>query len=109
MEGDHLAKLEEGVDAWNRWRAASPTVEQDLYPDVSGRGKPERRGLERGELDGSSPAQLDHERRESAQHYPVQTVLKQAKLSRTAPWKANLRRANLSRADSCHAGLRAAD
>ena len=31
MEGDHLAKLEEGVDAWNHWRAANPTVEPDLY------------------------------------------------------------------------------
>ena len=31
IEGDHLAKLEESVDACNHWRAANPTVEPDLY------------------------------------------------------------------------------
>ncbi len=26
----HLAKLEEGKEVWNQWRAANPTVKPDL-------------------------------------------------------------------------------
>ena len=86
---EHLAKLKEGVDAWNQWRKQRPTFE----PDLSGAG------LGRANLGGASLVRADFSG----------ANLSEAYLSRANFNGANLRGANLNTADLTGAYLGAAD
>jgi pentapeptide repeat protein len=81
---EHLAKLKEGVKAWNQWREQNPEVR----PDLSG-----------ANLLGANLSRADLSR----------ANLGEANLRAAVLHKADLREANLSRADLLAADLRGAN
>ncbi len=91
---EHVAKLKEGVEVWNKWREENPRTTPSLNnTDLS------RADLSRADLNGAdlSGAVLSG------------AVLSRADLSRADLSRADLSRANLSNADLGHADLRDAD
>jgi len=85
----HLAKLKEGVEAWNHWREDNPSVKPDLFGE-------NLRGANLGKAN-LRMAGL------------VAANLIRANLRGAALFNANLRDADLTRADLTRAGLRWAD
>lgn len=84
---DHLAKLLQGAEAWNAWRAANP----DIVPDLSGGDLTERAGLARQTLSGGLNLSG--------------VLLQEAKLSGACLTDADLAAASLTNADLRHADL----
>ena len=56
---EHLAKLKEGVEAWNKWRKDNPEIKRDLteadfgYASLTGAGL-KRTNLRRADLEGAN-------------------------------------------------------
>jgi len=86
---EHLAKLEEGAEAWNRWRKENPEIEVDL-----------------------SGAEVRHDwsiRRDLSGYDLSEANLSRAKLINVSLAGANLRRAKMSKIDLDRVDLRKAD
>jgi hypothetical protein len=111
----HLAKIKQGVEVWNKWREEYP----DLRPDLSGAHLSEtilkdvvlwRANLARVDLVASNLAmanlgEANLERAFLADANLSWAILCGANLQRATLWGANLKRADLMRADLRNAFL----
>lgn len=91
---EYLAKLNEGVEAWNQWRIENPNIEVDLVKATLGQKVLGRVNLRRANL-----AKADF----------CRAYLSGANLSRANLGGADLSEANLHKADLSGARLRGAD
>lgn len=105
---EHLAKIKEGVEAWNRWRDAHP----EINPDLSGatlsdedlrKANLRRTNLQRADLENADLAEADLWDAELQYAHLVEVDLNCAKLA-----GADLRYADLSDADLSDTNLRQA-
>jgi uncharacterized protein YjbI with pentapeptide repeats len=116
---EHLAKLKEGIRAWNQWRKLNP----DVAPDLSGadlteatlrganfsrvdlvRAKLEGAGLDKANLSGADLTEAD-----LTGAYLIQAKLVEADLTSADLHEADLREADLREADLSEADLNLAD
>jgi hypothetical protein len=95
----HLALLKQGVEVWNRWRAA----DRDIRPDLAGAD------LREANLAGANLTGTDFTGTYPSGTHPSRTHFRWADLSRADLRWSDLRGANLSRADLREADLREAD
>jgi Pentapeptide repeats (8 copies) len=90
---EHLARLNEGVEAWNQWRARHPDIKPDLR----------RVGLNEKHLSGANLSQAD-----LTESYLIRADLSQANLIKANFFLARLNMANLLQARLTRASFHAA-
>jgi hypothetical protein len=95
---EHLARLLQGVEAWNQWRAAH----RDIQPDLSGAGLNEKN------LSGANLSRANFFQARLTRTYFSNAFLSGANFSRTMLFEARFQEANLSGANFCCADLRKA-
>jgi uncharacterized protein YjbI with pentapeptide repeats len=106
---EHLAKLKEGIKAWNRWRKPNPTIQPDLFEanldsaDLTGANL-KKADLVGAKLSGAKLSKADLRAADLSEAYLSEADLSGAKLA-----KAHLREADLSRVNLSEANLREAD
>jgi uncharacterized protein YjbI with pentapeptide repeats len=91
---EHLAKLKEGVEAWNKWRKDNPEIKRDLTE---------------ANLAETNLTEVDLRKTDLGYASLTGAVLERADLSEANLFGANLRKANLFGADLRGANLRRAD
>jgi hypothetical protein len=108
---EHLARLLEGVEAWNQWRAAHRSIRPDLTQaflpsrlDLSGANL-SRADLSRAHLTEENLSRANLSRASLYQTHLSWTNLVEANLSRAEICQANLVEANLTRANLTRANL----
>ena len=106
---EHLAKLKEGVEAWNQWRKENPAIKADLSQAHLWKAN-----LTQANLTGANLTQAILSEAHFREANLTQANLRQADLSQAHLWCANLREADLSlaalnQANLWHSDLRQAD
>jgi uncharacterized protein YjbI with pentapeptide repeats len=91
---EQLAKLKEGVEAWNKWRKDNPEIKRDLTE---------------ANLTETNLTEVDLRKADLGYASLTRAVLERADLTEANLFGANLRKANLRRADLRKANLRKAD
>ncbi len=56
---EHLAKLKEGVEAWNKWRKDNPEIKRDLTEADLGYASLTGAGLERANFTGAGNLEVE--------------------------------------------------
>jgi len=90
----HLAKLKEGVEAWNKWLKDNPEIKRDLTE---------------ANLTEANLTEVDLRKADLGYASLTGAVLERADLKEANLFGANLRGANLRRADLAEANLEAAN
>jgi uncharacterized protein YjbI with pentapeptide repeats len=101
---EHLAKLKEGVDAWNQWRKENPAIRVDLRNMYL-----KEADLREANLSGADLKGADLSRAKLSAAKLIQADLTEAIVYRARLDEADLSRANLSRANLVRADLHSAD
>jgi uncharacterized protein YjbI with pentapeptide repeats len=101
---EHLAKLKEGVEAWNKWRKDNPEIKPDLTEVDLAEANLRKANLRRADLGYASLTGAVLERADLTEANLFGANLRKANL-----FGANLRGANLRRADLAEANLEAAN
>ncbi len=101
---EHLAKLKEGVEAWNKWREENP----DVKPDLKGADLSDA-DLFKANLCGANLRGANLSGRDLRGANLIAAYLGEANLSRTILIAANLTEANLRQADLSEADLSGAN
>jgi uncharacterized protein YjbI with pentapeptide repeats len=116
---EHLAKLQEGVSAWNQWRRQNPDLKVDLsgsylrkaaldLANLSGAALREA-NLSRAMLSGAQLEQADMRAAKLSNANLTQTNFSGARLNRADLYGATLRWASLRKAEMTDTTLTAAD
>jgi len=100
---EHLAKIKEGVEAWNKWRSKRP----EIVPDLSG-AKLRRAKLRRANLFQADLREVYLRKADIGEAHLVAADLGKADLSGANLGRANLGGVNLHKADLSGADLRGA-
>ena len=107
---EHLAKLKEGIKAWNRWRKPNPTIQPDLFEanldsaDLTGANL-KKADLVGAKLSGAKLSKADLRAADLSEAYLSEADLSGAKLAKAYLREADLSRVNLSEANLSRANL----
>jgi uncharacterized protein YjbI with pentapeptide repeats len=77
---EHLARLKQGVKAWNEWRAANPTIEPDLREADLSAMRLRRANLSRADLFKANLTDADLHQADLEGALLVQTQFERANL-----------------------------
>ncbi len=106
---EHLTILKQGVEAWNKWRAANPQIIPNLeWADLQGADL-ERANLTGADLPRANLMRVNLTGTALSRANLYRANLCRANLSRGRLWQANLREANLEEADFTQADLTGAN
>ena len=105
---EHLVKLNEGIDAWNKWRTRNAAVQPDLSGTRLHKADLRKANLTRANFFGADLSEADLSEAELRDASLQEVNFKDTQLDRSNLERANLSRANLFAANLSNADLRQA-